>query len=156
MTRGSYWERWEAFLRRRAWDAGERRVCLGVMDVREDGRGMRPRERRVSLRVREGWEGEMWWGCVVMGVGGVCREVGEMGDWVDVLLLWLKVCLVVGEVESELPEVLVLAVPTLGLYERGKRHCFGFFLGVGCSAMVVMLFSNSLVHRLVPRVTTSA
>lgn len=91
-----------------------------------------------------------------MDVEGICRGIGGIGDWGDVLLLWLKVYLVVGDIESELPEVLVLAVLILGRYERGKRHCFGFFLGVGCSAMVVMLCSNSLVPRLVPRVSTSA
>lgn len=41
-------ERCEAFLRRRAWEVGERRVSLSVG---ENGSGMRPRVRRVSLRV---------------------------------------------------------------------------------------------------------
>lgn len=62
----------------------------------------------------------------------------------------------VGEVDSGLEEdEEVLAVPTRGRYERGRRHCLSFFFGVGCSAMVVMLLSNSSVCRLVPRVGSS-
>lgn len=53
----------------------------------------------------------MWWGWVVMGVGGLRGIRGEIGD----VLLWLKDCLVVGEVEVGLEEdVVVLVVPTLG------------------------------------------